>query len=90
VLALVFEDEPYGPLPYFLGVPRLSVHGSILSRVGASRKPGAVHFDPDDLSVTFCVNHYAANPVDPDLLAADVSLVPHPTPSGMTLREVCP
>jgi len=43
VLALVLEDQAHGPLPDFLGVPRLSVHGSILSRSGASNKAGAVH-----------------------------------------------
>ena len=42
VLALVFEDQAHGPLSDFLGVPRLSVHGSILSRAGASEKAGAV------------------------------------------------
>jgi type I restriction enzyme, R subunit len=38
----VFEHETHGTLPDFSGVPRLSGHGSILSRVGASRKAGAV------------------------------------------------
>ena len=38
----VFEHETYGTLPDFSGIPRLSFHGSILSRAGASRKAGAV------------------------------------------------
>src|SRR5215207_8259191 len=46
VLVLVLEHQPDGPLPQLLGIPAWSCHGSNLSRVGASRNPGAVHFHP--------------------------------------------
>ncbi|MFC0666164.1 hypothetical protein ACFFGU_04670, partial [Azotobacter chroococcum] len=32
------------PLPDFRGILRCCLHGSILSKVGASEKPGAVHW----------------------------------------------
>src|SRR4051794_33845009 len=46
VLALVLEHHPYGSLLHLRRVALhcfLGFHGSILSRVGASGKPGAVH-----------------------------------------------
>jgi hypothetical protein len=44
VLALVLEHQPDGPLPQLLRIPPLSGHGSNLSRVEASRNPGAVQW----------------------------------------------
>ncbi len=43
VLVLVLEHQAHRPLPHLLWIPRLSVHAPILSKVGASNKPGAVH-----------------------------------------------
>src|SRR5215510_11206966 len=42
VRRLVLHDHPHGPLTHFRGEPARSCHGPILSRSGASRKPGAV------------------------------------------------
>src|SRR5690606_32659310 len=43
VLALVIQDQPHRPLTHLGCVPRQFVaHGSILSRFGASGKPGAI------------------------------------------------
>ena len=41
VLVLVLEHQPDGTLPQLLGIPAWSCHGSNLSRVEASRNPGA-------------------------------------------------
>jgi hypothetical protein len=43
VLVLVLEHQSDGPLPQLWWVPARSCHGSNLSRVGASRNPGAIH-----------------------------------------------
>src|SRR5680860_570267 len=43
VLSFVFKDHPHGPLPDFTWIPLLCVHDSILSKVGVSGKPEAVH-----------------------------------------------
>src|SRR4029453_1424152 len=43
MLILVLEHQPDGPLPQLLGIPAWSGHGPNLSRVGASRNPGAGH-----------------------------------------------
>jgi hypothetical protein len=43
----VFEDHADGPLPNLNWIPlRRIVHDSILSKVGVSRKAGAVHNAP--------------------------------------------
>jgi hypothetical protein len=42
VLVLVLEHHPDGPLSQLLRIPPRSGHSSDLSRVGASRNPGAV------------------------------------------------
>ena len=39
----VLEHHPHRSLPHFRGKPTRSRHGSILSRIGASGEPGAVH-----------------------------------------------
>jgi hypothetical protein len=47
VLALVVQDHPNRPGTDLRGIGRNSLrHHSILSRVGASDKPGAVHYRP--------------------------------------------
>src|SRR5690606_22470040 len=43
VRALVLQHHPHRPLPDFRGILHWLGHDSILSRVGASRNPGAVH-----------------------------------------------
>jgi len=40
----MLHHHPYGPRPHFRRIPRLPRHRSILSKVGASGKPGAVQF----------------------------------------------
>ena len=47
VSVLMLQHHPYRPIPDFRGVLHWLVHDSILSRVGASRNPGAVHRCPD-------------------------------------------
>jgi hypothetical protein len=42
VLVLVLEHHAHSPLAQLLRIPPLSGHGSNLSRVGASKNPGAV------------------------------------------------
>jgi hypothetical protein len=42
MLILVLEHHAHSPLAQLLGIAALSGHGSNLSRVGASRNPGAV------------------------------------------------
>jgi DNA replication protein DnaC len=39
----MLEHHPHGPLPHFGGVRLRCLHGSNLSRLGASDNPGAVH-----------------------------------------------
>src|SRR5262249_25550885 len=43
VLLLVLQHHPHRPLPHLGGEPAWLGHDPILSRDGASRKPGAVH-----------------------------------------------
>src|SRR5690606_4967703 len=43
VRVLMLEHHPYRSLPHFRGILHWLAHDSILSRVGASRNPGAVH-----------------------------------------------
>jgi hypothetical protein len=51
VFALVFEHHPYRALADFTRVALRCLHCSILSRLGASGKPGAVQRGPSGLSV---------------------------------------
>src|SRR5690606_28774158 len=44
VVALVLAHEPHRPLPDFCWVPASVCHRSILSRIGASNIPGAIHY----------------------------------------------
>jgi hypothetical protein len=46
MLVLVLDHQPHSPLPQLLGIPAWSCHGSNLSRVGASKNPGAVQLPP--------------------------------------------
>ena len=43
MLVPMLPHQPHRPLPQLVRVPRRSRHGSILSKSGASRIPGAVH-----------------------------------------------
>lgn len=44
----MFQDHPHSPFPDFDWIPlRCVVHDSILSKVGASRKAGAVQYMMD-------------------------------------------
>lgn len=40
----MLKDQAYRPLPHLRWIPSPSCHGSILSRTGASTKPGAVQW----------------------------------------------
>ncbi|MGB8408356.1 MAG: hypothetical protein WCE58_00405, partial [Gallionella sp.] len=42
-LPLVFKHQPYRPLTHFRRIPLHFVHNSILSRIGVSGNPGAIH-----------------------------------------------
>jgi hypothetical protein len=43
------EHHSHGALAHFVGIPSWSWHGSNLSRLGASKKPGAIHSCPPSL-----------------------------------------
>jgi hypothetical protein len=68
VLALLLEDQANCTLPDLCGVLAPSSHGSILSTVGASENPGAVHLLKED----------AEKP-----LALDTLVWPNPFGDGM-------
>ena len=51
MLALVLQHHADSALPQLLRIPPLSGHGSNLSRVGASRNPGAIHLTQETVWV---------------------------------------
>src|SRR5690606_32757837 len=74
ILVRVLADQPDRPLPHLRRVLLCSCHGSNFSRVGASGKPGAIHFG----RVLSAMADSSAGSVDLGQEAAKISYVLRP------------